>query len=112
MPRSFRDFILKDHGIIAVPDVTYHRLTLKDQFMVLTTYGGTSRPTHYHVLFDENKFNADALQVCKVHQISLHRYALCCTILSAMAKTLLGYLREPRQQEILQVVGYYFLSCL
>ncbi|XP_062105193.1 protein argonaute 5-like [Humulus lupulus] len=24
---------------------------------------GTSRPTHYHVLFDENKFNADALQV-------------------------------------------------
>ncbi|XP_022853100.1 protein argonaute MEL1-like [Olea europaea var. sylvestris] len=24
---------------------------------------GTSRPTHYHVLYDENRFNADALQV-------------------------------------------------
>ncbi|GKV16619.1 hypothetical protein SLEP1_g27239 [Rubroshorea leprosula] len=24
---------------------------------------GTSRPTHYHVLYDENRFTADALQV-------------------------------------------------
>jgi hypothetical protein len=27
-----------------------------------TSSQGTSRPTHYHVLFDENVFNADSLQ--------------------------------------------------
>ncbi|KAL6207999.1 hypothetical protein ACLB2K_018951 [Fragaria x ananassa] len=39
MSRAFGDFVLKDHGIIAIPDVSHHRLTSKDQFIVLATDG-------------------------------------------------------------------------
>ncbi|CAL8996138.1 unnamed protein product [Prunus brigantina] len=39
MSRAFGDFILKDHGIIATPDVSYRRLTSKDRFVVLATDG-------------------------------------------------------------------------
>ncbi|XP_059658911.1 probable protein phosphatase 2C 72 [Cornus florida] len=39
MSRAFGDFLLKKHGIIAIPDVSYRRLTSKDQFLVLATDG-------------------------------------------------------------------------
>ncbi|PWA54291.1 protein phosphatase 2C family protein [Artemisia annua] len=39
MSRAFGDFVLKSHGIIAVPDVSYHRLTPNDQFLVLASDG-------------------------------------------------------------------------
>ncbi|KAI7748313.1 hypothetical protein M8C21_032900 [Ambrosia artemisiifolia] len=39
MSRAFGDFVLKSHGIIAVPDVSYHRLTPNDQFVVLASDG-------------------------------------------------------------------------
>ncbi|KAJ1435473.1 PPM-type phosphatase domain [Sesbania bispinosa] len=39
MARAFGDFCLKDFGLIAVPDVSYHRLTEKDEFVVLATDG-------------------------------------------------------------------------
>ncbi|KAJ0090549.1 hypothetical protein Patl1_12995 [Pistacia atlantica] len=39
MSRAFGDFLLKNHGIISVPDVSYHRLTSRDQFIVLATDG-------------------------------------------------------------------------
>ncbi|XP_071730353.1 LOW QUALITY PROTEIN: probable protein phosphatase 2C 72 [Rutidosis leptorrhynchoides] len=39
MSRAFGDFVLKSHGIIAVPDVSYHRLTSNDQFLVLASDG-------------------------------------------------------------------------
>ncbi|KAG5524319.1 hypothetical protein RHGRI_031104 [Rhododendron griersonianum] len=39
MSRAFGDFLLKNHGIIAIPDVSYHRLTSNDQFLVLATDG-------------------------------------------------------------------------
>lgn len=39
MSRAFGDFVLKDYGIIAIPDVSHHRLTSKDQFIVLATDG-------------------------------------------------------------------------
>lgn len=39
MARAFGDFCLKDFGLIAVPEVTYTRLTERDQFVVLASDG-------------------------------------------------------------------------
>ncbi|XP_019051664.1 PREDICTED: probable protein phosphatase 2C 72 [Nelumbo nucifera] len=39
MTRAFGDFKLKNHGIIAIPEITHHRLSVNDQFLVLATDG-------------------------------------------------------------------------
>ncbi|XP_010459160.1 PREDICTED: probable protein phosphatase 2C 6 [Camelina sativa] len=39
MARAFGDFCLKDYGLISVPDINYHRLTERDQFIILATDG-------------------------------------------------------------------------
>lgn len=39
MSRAFGDYLLKDHGVIAIPEISYHRITPKDQFIVLATDG-------------------------------------------------------------------------
>lgn len=39
MARAFGDFCLKDFGLISVPDISYHRLSEQDQFVVLATDG-------------------------------------------------------------------------
>ncbi|XP_027941644.1 probable protein phosphatase 2C 72 isoform X2 [Vigna unguiculata] len=39
MSRSFGDFLLKDYGVIAIPDISYHPLTSSDQFIVLASDG-------------------------------------------------------------------------
>lgn len=39
MARAFGDFCLKDFGLISVPEVSYRRLTDKDEFVVLATDG-------------------------------------------------------------------------
>uniref|UniRef100_A0A2P2J5V2 Uncharacterized protein MANES_16G078000 n=1 Tax=Rhizophora mucronata TaxID=61149 RepID=A0A2P2J5V2_RHIMU len=39
MSRAFGDFLLKNHGIIALPDISHHRITSDDQFIVLATDG-------------------------------------------------------------------------
>ncbi|GAU26962.1 hypothetical protein TSUD_06340 [Trifolium subterraneum] len=39
MSRAFGDFILKDRGVIAIPDIFYHPLTSSDQFIVLASDG-------------------------------------------------------------------------
>lgn len=39
MSRALGDFLLKNHGIIAIPDIFYHRVTPNDQFIVLATDG-------------------------------------------------------------------------
>lgn len=46
MSRAFGDFMLKNYGIIAIPDVTYHRITPSDEFLVLAT-DGVTRPFSY-----------------------------------------------------------------
>ncbi|KAJ4975473.1 hypothetical protein NE237_000579 [Protea cynaroides] len=39
MARAFGDFCLKDFGLISVPDVSYRRLTERDEFIVLASDG-------------------------------------------------------------------------
>ncbi|XVF35366.1 hypothetical protein REPUB_Repub18cG0139400 [Reevesia pubescens] len=39
MSRAFGDFLLKNHGVIAIPDIFYHHVTPNDQFIVLATDG-------------------------------------------------------------------------
>ena len=39
MSRAFGDFALKEHGIIALPDVSYRRLAPDDHSIVLATDG-------------------------------------------------------------------------
>ncbi|XP_056842071.1 probable protein phosphatase 2C 33 [Raphanus sativus] len=39
MARAFGDFCLKDFGLISVPDVSFRRLTEKDEFIVLASDG-------------------------------------------------------------------------
>nr|XP_043628699.1 probable protein phosphatase 2C 66 [Erigeron canadensis] len=39
MARAFGDFCLKDYGLISVPDVFYHRIIEKDEFVILATDG-------------------------------------------------------------------------
>ncbi|KAL0311894.1 UNVERIFIED_CONTAM: putative protein phosphatase 2C 72 [Sesamum radiatum] len=39
MSRAFGDFVLKNHGIIAIPDVSYHHVSPDDQFLVLASDG-------------------------------------------------------------------------
>ncbi|CAI9784882.1 unnamed protein product [Fraxinus pennsylvanica] len=39
MSRAFGDFLLKYHGIISIPDISYHHISPNDQFLVLATDG-------------------------------------------------------------------------
>lgn len=39
MARAFGDFCLKDFGLISVPDVSYRKITERDEFIVLATDG-------------------------------------------------------------------------
>lgn len=67
-PTEF-DFYLCSHaGIqVIVPPInfSFSFILCFQTFLItdsLTMFQGTSRPAHYHVLWDENKFSADALQ--------------------------------------------------
>ena len=42
MARAFGDLQLKNYGVISVPQVTYRRITSRDQFIVLATDGVSS----------------------------------------------------------------------
>lgn len=44
MARAFGDLQLKKYGVIAVPQVSYRRLTPRDQFLVLATDGVGAAP--------------------------------------------------------------------
>lgn len=39
MARAFGDFCLKDFGVISVPEISYRRLSEKDEFIILATDG-------------------------------------------------------------------------
>ena len=39
MSRAFGDFVLKNNGIICIPEVSHHRITPQDEFLVVATDG-------------------------------------------------------------------------
>ncbi|KAI7994654.1 putative protein phosphatase 2C 72 [Camellia lanceoleosa] len=39
MSQAFGDFLLKNHGLIAIPDLSYRHLTPNDQFLILASAG-------------------------------------------------------------------------
>ncbi|KAL6002839.1 hypothetical protein ACLOJK_023061 [Asimina triloba] len=57
MARAFGDFCLKDFGLISVPEISYRRLTEKDEFIVLATDGVFCKYTHIvRLMLQENPF--------------------------------------------------------
>nr|GEY80233.1 hypothetical protein [Tanacetum cinerariifolium] len=68
------DFYLYNHAGIQINSLQY--------IVFIYLFSGMSRPTHYHVLYDENKFTADGLQMLT--------NSLCYTIFQ-----LLGMLGAP-----------------
>ncbi|CAK7343718.1 unnamed protein product [Dovyalis caffra] len=50
MARAFGDFCLKDYGLISTPEVSYRKLTDKDEFVVLATDGVWDVLTNYEVV--------------------------------------------------------------
>ncbi|XP_022883562.1 protein argonaute 5-like isoform X2 [Olea europaea var. sylvestris] len=55
---------------------------------------GTSRPTHYHVLYDENRFNADALQM--LTNSLCYTYARCTRSVSIVPPAYYAHLAAFR----------------
>lgn len=53
MSRAFGDFLLKDYGVIAIPDVSSHHLTSNDQFLVLATDGVSN---YLYFFFNKKKY--------------------------------------------------------
>jgi hypothetical protein len=66
-PTEF-DFYLCSHAGIQVatwstcPFLNTHSCSVFRYWVIVNSSQGTSRPRHYHVLYDENHFTADALQ--------------------------------------------------
>jgi len=60
----------------------------------VTSPQGTSRPTHYHVLYDDNNFTADRLQQL-TYQLC-HVYARCTRSVSIPAPTYYAHLAAFR----------------
>ena len=69
-------------GCVIDRDVTH---PVEFDFYLCSHFGlqGTSRPTHYHVLWDENDFNSNSLQALTYHLC--HHYARCTKAVSIPA---------------------------
>jgi len=60
MARAFGDFCLKSYGVISVPEVSYHRITEKDEFIVLATDGVWDVLTNTDVVSIVSKATSEA----------------------------------------------------
>ncbi|KAJ6387445.1 hypothetical protein OIU78_017209 [Salix suchowensis] len=59
---------------------------------------GTSRPAHYHVLWDENKFTADGLQSRTMHAICFHCATCVLCTSGCVSSSFLHGARDIRQR--------------
>lgn len=67
---------------------------------IIVTLQGTSRPSHYHVLWDDNEFTADQLQ-CLTYQLC-HTYVRCTRSVSYPAPAYYAHLVAFRARYHLQ----------
>ena len=77
--------------------VTLHLTSLS---LSLSLLQGTSRPSHYHVLWDDNEFTADELQ-CLTYQLC-HTYVRCTRSVSYPAPAYYAHLVAFRARYHLQ----------
>lgn len=42
MSRAFGDFELKQYGLISIPEISYHQITQRDEFIIVATDGVSS----------------------------------------------------------------------
>ncbi|GKF15742.1 PAZ domain-containing protein, partial [Tanacetum coccineum] len=61
---------------------------------------GTSRPTHYHVLYDENKFTADGLQT--LTNSLCYTYARCTRSVSNVPPAYYAHLAAFRARSYME----------
>lgn len=64
MARSFGDFCLKDFGLISVPDISYRRLTERDEFIMLATDGVSTISPISLLLMKTNILHVDVAIFC------------------------------------------------
>ena len=69
-------------------------------FLFVSVSQGTSRPSHYHVLWDDNDFTADELQ-CLTYQLC-HTYVRCTRSVSYPAPAYYAHLVAFRARYHLQ----------
>lgn len=55
MARAFGDFCLKEFGLISVPEISYRRITDKDEFIVLATDGVSTMTFIFYYYFSFRK---------------------------------------------------------
>eukprot|EP00249_Psilotum_nudum_P015516 c25370_g1_i1 orf=324-1661(-) len=72
MTRAFGDFCLRDFGIIAVPRITCHQLTQKDQFIVLATDGVWDVLSNQQVVQIVSSVSARSLAAAAVVYAAVH----------------------------------------
>jgi eukaryotic translation initiation factor 2C len=58
-----QDFFLVSHQGIQVIFIPFHYASVFVSMVFLSQLQGTSRPTHYHVLWDDSKFPANDIQM-------------------------------------------------
>lgn len=90
-PTEF-DFYLCSHQGIQVTYLHYNDVDNAVLILTLTFFPnqGTSRPSHYHVLWDDNQFDSDELQ-CLTYQLC-HTYVRCTRSVSIPAPAYYAHL--------------------
>lgn len=107
MARAFGDFCLKNFGVIAVPEVTHHRLTQRDQFIVLATDGIWDVLSNDQVVDIIASVSARALAARAVVEVAVRAWRLKyptskvddCAVVCLFMEDIRAVPSEPRSKE-------------
>lgn len=87
-PTEFDFYLCSHQGIQVI--ILYKLINICINIIVKFFYQGTSRPSHYHVLWDDNHFESDELQ-CLTYQLC-HTYVRCTRSVSIPAPAYYAHL--------------------